>query len=118
MLGCPKNWDPWEVVLTLLPGLRRGEEMVGLLLEEAQAPHPAWLCPVPRLEGLPCPPSVFVQPGWSLKAQAGCLSSLPVPPGRQRSRVEMGSKYQGEYHQEAAHLILTWVQILTLLPPS
>lgn len=92
--------------------------MVGLLLEEAQASHPACLCPIPCLEGLPCPPSIFVQPEWPLKAQTGFVSLLPVPPGRQSSWVEIGSKYQGEYRQEAACLILTWVQILTLLLPS
>ena len=43
--------------------LRRGEEMVGLLLEEAPGSHPACLCPVPHLEGLPCPPFLYNQDG-------------------------------------------------------
>ena len=49
--------------------------MVGLLLEEAQASHPACLCPIPCLQGLPCPASIFVQPEWPLKAQAGFVTS-------------------------------------------
>lgn len=114
MLWCPKNWGPWEVVFA--PRSWEGEKRwwVFCLRKPRPPTQPVYAQSHVYRGCLVLHPFLYNQNGpWRPK-----LDLLPVPPGRQSSWVEIGSKYQGEYRQEAACLILTWVQILTLLLPS